>query len=183
MSAVIKTLKCCIRKMELQDIQQVIEIDKLSFTLPWPERSFAFEVTGNPASRPWIAEIAEAEGKVEVAGMVVIWLIFDEAHIGTLAVHPKYRGGGIAQRLLAESLLHAYAEGVQRCFLEVRRSNLAAQALYNRFGFLVTTIRARYYKDNSEDAFLMTLENLNQENLLELVGSDYSPEIREDRVG
>ena len=183
MSAVLKKLKCCIRRMELQDIQQVIEIDKLSFTLPWPERSFAFEVTGNPASRPWVAEISDEDGNCRIAGMVVIWLIIDEGHIGTLAIHPKYRGLGIAQRLLAESLVHAYNEGVRRCFLEVRRTNVTAQALYNKFGFVVTNIRARYYKDNSEDAFLMTLENLNQEKLLELAGSDCNQEIREDRVG
>ena len=61
-----------IRRMTLDDISQVVEIDRVSFSLPWPERSFRFEVTDNPASRAWVAE---SNGKV--VGMIVAWLIVD----------------------------------------------------------------------------------------------------------
>ena len=45
-----------IRRMTLEDLEQVVAIDKASFSLPWPERSFRFEITDNPASRAWVAE-------------------------------------------------------------------------------------------------------------------------------
>lgn len=161
-------IKVCIRKMELQDVQAVREIDQISFSLPWPERSFAFEVSSNPASRPWVAEITRTNGSPQIAGMAVLWLVLDEAHIGTLAVHPDYRGLKIGQQLLAESLFHAYAEGVRQSYLEVRRSNLPAQKLYQKFGYTVVSIRSHYYRDNGEDAFLMTLESLNPDDLKKL---------------
>lgn len=162
-------LELVIRPMTEADVKQVHAIDLVSFSLPWTERSFHFEVSENPASRPWVAEAVLADGQRGVIGMLVMWLIVDEVHIGTIAVHPERRGKGIARRLLARALLSAQAEGVEKAFLEVRRSNLAAQKLYARFGFEMTDVRKRYYIDNNEDALLMTLEPLQPEALQRLV--------------
>ena len=145
-----------IRRMTLDDIQQVLEIDRASFNHPWPERSFRFEVKDNPASRAWVAE---ENGKV--VGMIVAWLMVDEAHIATIATHPQFRRQGIASKLLRYALDYMRTEGAGSSFLEVRESNLAAQELYRRFGFEEAGRRPRYYKDNSEDAILMSLERLN----------------------
>ncbi len=82
-----------IRKMTLQDIPAVIELDQISFSLPWPERSFRFEVSENPASRCWVAEV---DGRL--VGMVVAWLFVEEAHIATLATLPEYRRQGVASK-------------------------------------------------------------------------------------
>ena len=60
-------MKLIIRKMTLEDVPSVIDLDQKSFSLPWPERSFRFELTANPASRCWVAEL---EGKV--VGMIVV---------------------------------------------------------------------------------------------------------------
>jgi ribosomal-protein-alanine N-acetyltransferase len=144
-----------IRKMQLEDVEQVIEIDSMSFSLPWPERSFRYELTDNPASRCWVAEV---EGKL--VGMIVVWLIVDEAHVATIATHPEYRRRGIATLLMKYALRHMSREGARSSFLEVRRSNLVAQDLYRKFGFEEAGLRRRYYKDNDEDALLMTLESL-----------------------
>ena len=149
-----------IRKMTIDDIEQVIAIDRVSFSLPWPERSFRFDLTDNPASRCWVAEI---DGKV--VGIIVAWLIVDEVHVATIATHPDFRRRGVAKKLLAHTLQHLKEEGAQSSFLEVRASNVAAQEMYRKFGYEESGVRPRYYKDNDEDALLMTLETLDVESL------------------
>lgn len=165
MSSSTQMLRIAIREMTQSDVPRVHAIDVASFSLPWPERSYRFELEENPSSRLLVAEVEDREGCPLVVGMLVMWVIEDEAHIGTLAVDAPYRKLGIARRLLAESLLRAYNSGARRCYLEVRRSNQAAQALYAGFGFQLTSIRARYYRDNGEDAFLMTLDPIRPEAL------------------
>src|SRR5919106_3669658 len=107
-----------IRKMMLDDVSAVIELDQKSFSLPWPERSFRFELTDNPASRCWVAEL---EG--QIVGMIVVWLLVDEAHVATIATHPDFRRKGIGKRLLSHALQHLMDEGARSSFLEVRESN------------------------------------------------------------
>jgi len=144
-----------IRKMTEADVPAVVALDQISFSLPWPERSFRFEVTSNPASRCWVAEV---EGRV--VGMIVAWLFVDEAHIATLATHPDFRRQSIARKLLTHTLRYTYDEGAVTSFLEVRASNVAAQEMYRKFGYENTGLRKRYYKDNDEDAILMTLSKI-----------------------
>ena len=144
-----------IRRMTIDDLAQVVAIDKASFSLPWPERSFRFEISDNSASRAWVAE---EDGKV--VGAIVAWLLVDEAHIATIATHPDFRRQGIASKLLSHALRMMMNEGALTSVLEVRESNLAAQEMYRKFGFEESGRRPRYYKDNSEDAILMTLEKI-----------------------
>ncbi len=153
------------------DIPRVHEIDTASFTLPWPERSFRFEILENSASRLWVAEI-EIDGQdKKIVGILVLWLIIDEAHIGTFAIDPAYRRLKIGQNLLAQALLGALHQGAVLSFLEVRRSNIAAQKLYEQFGYQVTSVRNGYYRDNGEDALLMTLEKLDEQHLKTLLNN------------
>ena len=149
-----------IRKMTMDDIEQVIAIDRMSFSLPWPERSFRFELTDNPASRCWVAEV---DGKL--VGVIVAWLIVDEVHVATIATHPDFRRQGIAKRLLSHTLQELRKEGAQSSFLEVRVSNFVAQEMYRKFGYEESGVRPRYYRDNDEDALLMTLDSLDVESL------------------
>lgn len=157
-----------IRKMTVEDIPVVVQLDQMSFSLPWPERSFRFELTDNPASRCWVAEVDE-----RVVGMVVAWLMVDETHIATIATHPDSRRQGIASKLLLHSLLYTMDEGAQTSFLEVRESNLAAQEMYRKFGYEAMGRRKHYYRDNNEDAILMILRSLNRERLI-IAGSSTS---------
>jgi [ribosomal protein S18]-alanine N-acetyltransferase len=161
--------KIVFRPMELEDVEQVYAIDVLSFSLPWSGRSFRFEVAENQASRPWVAESVWENGNRQVVGMLVLWVVVDEAHIGTIAIHPDFRRQKIGQHLLASALLDAFNLGVNRIFLEVRRSNLAAQAMYQKFGFEMDGTRPHYYVDNNEDALLMTLKNLTPESIQHLL--------------
>jgi ribosomal-protein-alanine N-acetyltransferase len=139
----------------LDDVEQVVAIDQMSFSLPWPVNSFRHELTENLASRCWVAEL---DGRV--AAMLVAWLIVDEIHIATIATHPDFRKQGIGEKLLSFTLQSAKNEGAVTSFLEVRESNDAALMMYHKFGYVESGRREGYYKDNDEDAILMTLDSL-----------------------
>lgn len=144
-----------IRKMILGDLEQVVAIDQISFSLPWPARSFQFEVTDNEASRCWVADF---DGRV--IAMLVGWFIVDELHVATIATHPDFRGQGIGKEILLHALRSAKEEGAIKSFLEVRESNEVARKMYHNFGFVEDGRRKGYYKDNGEDAILMSLDHL-----------------------
>lgn len=144
-----------IRKMTLDDLEQVVAIDQVSFSLPWPPRSFQFELTDNEASRCWVTDL---DGRV--IAVLVGWFIVDELHIATIATHPDFRGQGIGRHLLLHVLGSAKEEGAIRAFLEVRENNLIALKMYRDFGFVEDGRRVKYYKDNDEDAILMSLDHL-----------------------
>lgn len=149
-------MKVLIRKMTVEDVPVVAQLDRASFSLPWPEHAFYYEVKDNFAARCFVAE-AEDE---HVIGMVVSWVILDELHIATLAVHPEYRRQGIGELILTKALQDGHEAGTQHALLEVRAGNEAAQNLYRKFGFKAAGRRPKYYKDNGEDAILMNLDNL-----------------------
>ncbi|GIV63564.1 MAG: hypothetical protein KatS3mg045_0903 [Bellilinea sp.] len=133
---------------------------------------FGSKLPKTPPPACGLRKFKRHEGQNVVVGMIVMWQVLDEAHIGTFAIHPSYRKQGIGRRLLAESLLEVYEMGVRQCYLEVRRSNLAAQNLYKKFGFKVTAVRNGYYRDNGEDALIMTLENINPQKLRAFLQDD-----------
>lgn len=143
------------RKMTEADIEQVVAIDQISFSLPWPASSFHFEVKDNLASRHWVADM---DGRV--VAMLVGWLIVDEFHIATIATHPDFRRCGIGRRLLVHAINAAGDEGIVRAFLEVREGNAGAIHMYHSLGFVEDGRREGYYADNNEDAILMSLYKL-----------------------
>lgn len=153
-----------IRPMRVEDLATVYQIDCLSFSLPWPANAFRYELMENQNSRLWVAELTSADEVGVVVGAIVVWLVVDEAHIATLAVHPDYRRRGIATQLLKTALQESARLGMRSATLEVRAGNLAAQALYQRFGFEVVGRRRAYYQDNHEDALIMTLSCIEQIN-------------------
>jgi ribosomal-protein-alanine N-acetyltransferase len=173
-----------IRSMQLDDLSQVLAIDSQSFTLPWPESAYRYELLENPSSFLMVAEIEQSEVGRLIVGVVVVWMILDEAHIATIAVHPEFRGQGIASRLMVSMMREAIQLEARLATLEVREQNTAAQRLYQRFGFNIVGRRPRYYKDNLDDALIMTvgcldkgyLERLDQDdwanNSTGLAGSD-----------
>ena len=154
-----------IRPMQPDDLEKVRAIDRLSFSLPWPESAFQYELNANPAALLWVAETESPPEERRVVGMIVVWLITDEAHVATIAVHPDFRGQGIGRRLLSTALREAIRRGASQAMLEVRAGNQAAQALYRRFGFEVTYRRPKYYRDNNEDALLMNLTGMDERYL------------------
>ena len=164
-----------IRHMQEADLERVREIDRLSFSLPWPERAYETELRENQHSISMVAEKVTGDGPAQVVGVVVAWMVVDEVHVATISVHPEQRGQGISRLLLAQVL----EEGIRRkailATLEVRAGNHAAQALYQRFGFKVVGDRPRYYLDNQEDALIMTADLMEER----LPGVSYLEWLRE----
>jgi len=148
-----------VRRMEPGDIPAVAAIDQSAFSLPWPDSSYRHEVHDNLAARCFVAE----DDDHEIVAMIVSWMIVDELHIATFATHKNHRRKGVGSQLLTEALEDGWAGGARRAFLEVREGNLAAQEMYQKFGFRVTGRRPKYYRDNGEDAILMTLEPMEGE--------------------
>jgi ribosomal-protein-alanine N-acetyltransferase len=175
-----------IRRMRAEDLDQAVLLDCMSFSLPWPPSAYLNELN-NTGGHAWVADQAlgapleykspfpvpvadfvQPAGARAVVGVIVVWLIVDEAHIATLAVHPEMRRQGIARKLLCVALREAAEDGMLSALLEVRAGNEAAQDLYRKFDFEVVGRRPRYYQDNHEDAILMTLANLSVSRLDEL---------------
>ena len=154
-----------IRRMRAGDLDQVTAIDRLSFSLPWPKRAFENDLNDNPNAMLWVAEFTDENAQCIIVGAAVIWIILDEAHIATLAVHPDHRGRGIAKCILYKALAAAIIRGATTATLEVRSSNIVAQDLYTYFQFDVVGRRRKYYMDNQEDALIMTVTGLGEEYL------------------
>lgn len=148
-----------IRPMLTTDIPTVVQIDHASFTLPWTERSFHYEVSSNENSIPLVAVQGEGENAF-IVGFIVVWVIIDEAHIGSVAVSEPYRRFGVGEALIRAGLEQACSRGALQALLEVRANNVGALELYKKLGFKVDGVRSRYYEDNHEDAILMSLSSL-----------------------
>lgn len=133
------------------DIDEILDISALSFSICWSKNSYLQELT-NPVAKYLVAKIDNT-----VVGFVGTWIVLDESHITNIAVHPTYRKQGIASKLIEELLDYCKSQGCIACTLEVRSSNIAAKSLYEKHGFKQDGIRKRYYEDNNEDAILMWL--------------------------
>lgn len=134
---------------ELKYIDDIVDIERLSFTDPWSKISFLKELE-NPSARYLVAEI-----KGRIIGYGGYWSILNEGHITNIAVHPDYRGQGIGSALLTAMINLAQREGIDAMTLEVRISNRIAQSVYLKHGFTVVGVRKKYYQDNGEDALIM----------------------------
>jgi len=139
-----------LRPAEERDLHQVRAIEVASFTDPWTLEGFR-EMLENPRTRMEVAD----DGNGEVLGYAVAWYVADEAEIANLAVLPAARCRGIGALLLAHILESAATFGAASVFLEVRESNIAAQALYAAQGFAVIGRRKQYYRRPDEDALIM----------------------------
>jgi ribosomal-protein-alanine N-acetyltransferase len=163
MDIVIEAAVSClttIRPMRVDDLPQVQAVDEISFSTPWPKNAYRFELLENLNGYCWVAEAGN-----RIVGLMVCWLIIDEMHIATIAVHPDCRGQGIGKQLVMTGLKALIEHGALSATLEVRAGNFAAQNLYRHFGFEQVGLRKRYYQDNGEDALLMTAEPLGAEYL------------------
>lgn len=138
-----------IRKARPEDIAEVAELEKACFSRPWSYQSFIYELESRDA---WFA-VAEDDGRI--VGFAILHRFIDEGELFNIAVSEDMRRRKIADRLLSDVFEGAAKHGVERIFLEVRRSNDPARALYAKHGFEVCGLRKNYYDDPKEDAVLM----------------------------
>ena len=143
-------LKLELVSASIEHINDIMTVENLSFSIPWSRDAFIEEITRNK-----FAIYISARLDDKVVGYGGMWKVIDEGHITNIAVHPEFRGNKIGSALLEELLTIAKNEGINKLTLEVRKSNLVAQKLYSKFGFLVEGMRKGYYSDNNEDALIM----------------------------
>jgi ribosomal-protein-alanine N-acetyltransferase len=153
-------VKLTIDAMRLEDLDQVQAIEQASFSTPWPENAYRSELMTNRLASYLVGRVEDRI--VAYGGM---WLMVDEAHITTFAVHPAWRRQRIGERLLLAFFDLARDRHAREATLEVRLSNLAARRLYEKYGFRPVGLRPRYYSDNNEDALIMTTEPLTDSSL------------------
>jgi ribosomal-protein-alanine N-acetyltransferase len=141
--------------MKKENIEQVLAIERESFTMPWSKNLFLSEFRSPSVSMLMVA--LEDVPVRRVVGYIVCWLVADELHILNLAVDQSFRRRGVAKSLVLSALKRAHQKGVKRAFLEVRATNAAAKKLYSDLGFSGTSVRRDYYDEPTEDALVMTL--------------------------
>ncbi|HRE03063.1 MAG TPA: ribosomal protein S18-alanine N-acetyltransferase [Ilumatobacteraceae bacterium] len=140
-----------IEPMRRRDLTAIQVIERQVYPQPWSVNVFANEIEMSRQGQRYYICAHRDSMLVGYAGMMVV---LDEAHITNVAVDPQRQRQGIGQRLLAELAWEARRRGCNALTLEVRLSNVAAQAMYQRFGFEPAGIRAKYY-ENVEDAIVM----------------------------
>jgi ribosomal-protein-alanine N-acetyltransferase len=136
--------------MRAEDLDEVLAIERASFSMPWSRGAFLYEIQQNRVARCRV--MRDATG---IVGYLCLWEIADEIHVTNVAVHPERRRQGIGRALLSGLLAESHARDIRLVVLEVRPSNREAIALYESFGFRVTGRRRGYYYDTGEDALVM----------------------------
>lgn len=135
--------------MSASERDEILALEALAFSNPWTPESFD-AMRSSPASRVYVAR--QAGGPI--LAFCACWLIVDELHIHTITVARHERRRGMASGLLRHILADTQAV---RATLEVRRSNVAALALYERLGFKVAAVREQYYENPREDGLILWL--------------------------
>jgi len=134
------------------DLAEVLEIERASFIDPWPEGAFRSDL-----DNPGLAYVRAARMGGRLAGYLIAWRVADELHLTNLAVAEEFRRHRLAWRLLDDLAAEAGRAGCRVITLEVRRSNVGAIALYERYGFRRIGVRRRYYEVGNEDALVLAL--------------------------
>jgi ribosomal-protein-alanine N-acetyltransferase len=165
-----------VEPMQWGDVPQVMTIERQSFTLPWSDYTYRHEILENRNAHyfvarradgrvpgrpsPWWSRVFKRETKAPVVGYGGFWIVIDEAHISTIASDVNWRGHGIGELMLLAMIERSIELGAHEVTLEVRVSNSVAQNLYRKYGFAVVGRRPGYYRDNNEDADLMTVSGV-----------------------
>jgi [ribosomal protein S18]-alanine N-acetyltransferase len=135
-------------------VDGVLCISNMSFKTPWTRDSIEKELQNK------LARYVVAVKDDLVIGFAGVWLILDEGQITNIAVHPEYRGISTGDMLLDALIEVCVLEGITSMTLEVRKSNIVAQNLYKKHGFVEEGIRKKYYSDTNEDGIIMWNHNI-----------------------
>ena len=146
-------MKTEIHKLEERFLDEIDEIEKVTFKDPWSKSSYEAEIT-NPVA---VYRVITVEGEVVAYGG--FWKIFDEGHITNVAVKEEFRQKGLGTLLMNALIEEARKRDICSMTLEVRLSNVKAQRLYEKFNFKSAGVRPKYYADG-EDAVIMWLEDI-----------------------
>ena len=137
------------------DLEEVLAIERASFPTPWTRGMFLEDT-----ARGDIAVFIVARSENRIIGYGGFWLVLNEAHLGNLAVHPRFRHQGIGKEILKKLIEIACSKKANLMTLEVRETNEIARALYEKMGFKLVAIRKGYYQDTKEDAYIFLKDGL-----------------------
>ena len=146
-------MEICFTGMKKSHIDGILEIENQSFPTPWSRATFSHEIAGNDFAYYIVALMDKS-----VVGYAGMWVVLDEGHITTLAVHSTQRRVGIGFKLLNNLIGEAKRQGCIKMTLEARPSNFPALELYEKTGFVSFGLRPGYYSDTGEDAVIMWKE-------------------------
>ena len=136
-----------------EDLNEIIEIENISFKSPWPREVFEMEFKNKRAYN-----IVCKNERGDLIGYCLSWLIYDEVHILKVAVNEDYRNLGIGRKLIVNTLEYFITKGANHAILEVRLDNYSAISLYEKLGFENLRIRKNYYRETGDDALVMLLD-------------------------
>lgn len=139
-----------IRKMTLDDLDDVMEIEESSFSAAWSRYTFEFDILHNPHANYFVMMKDD-----QLVGYTGLWIFEPVGHIINMAVVDEYRRQKIASEMLMHAVKFGESKGVESFTLEVRKSNKSAIELYRSHGFNEVGIRPKYYDDDGEDALIM----------------------------
>ncbi|MDV2583499.1 ribosomal protein S18-alanine N-acetyltransferase [Alkalibacillus haloalkaliphilus] len=144
-----KMNKTIIRKMELTDLDDVMNVELASFQSPWKREDFEFDLVKNRFSHYLVLEKDE-----RVIAYCGVWIVMESAQITNIAVLPEERGHKYGEKLFVQVMKMTKRFDVDELTLEVRESNKVAQKMYEKFGLEIVGRRENYYPDQ-EDAYVM----------------------------
>jgi len=136
----------------LNEVEDVLAMEKLSYKSPWKREYFIKELENPEVSYMFVLKYDD-----KVIGYAGFWISYEYATITKVTIHPSLRGKGLSKILLKDLIDRCFALGAESISLEVRMSNVVAQGLYKSLGFIEQGIRKKYY-DDGEDAKVMILE-------------------------
>lgn len=142
-----------VRRMTLEDVESVFEIETLSFKSPWSKEAFINEVGQNQLAVYFVVTL---DG--QVVGYAGMWTVVDELHVTNVAITPEQRGKGLSSKIMEKLFEFAVANKFTSMTLEVRTTNKVAISLYEKYGFNGFGVRKGYYQDTNEDALIMWKE-------------------------
>lgn len=142
------------RTARLSDLDAIMEIENRSFRTPTRRETYEKEME----FEFYLKSVVEINQDLSIAGYSFCLMTPPEASINTIAVREQLRNQGLASFFLRMILDDLRVKGIREALLQARVSNLAALALYGRFGFARIGVRSHYYPDTGEDAILMKKE-------------------------
>ena len=146
-----------VQPMRRRHLRSVLRIEQQVYPRPWSSSLFMSELALRTTRAYFVARVGR-----DLVGYAGLMMTLDEAHVTTIAVDPKRQRSKIGMRLLLLLLREAIARGASAVTLEVRMSNVGAQDLYRRFGFVPVGVRKNYYQEVNEDALVMWAHEVDQ---------------------
>ena len=149
--------------MRRAHIRKIMPIEQQVYPRPWTAQVFIEELEQVRVGKRHylVGTIGD-----ELVGYGGLLYVENDAHVTNIAVHPMWRSRGIATELLLDLAWEANRRGCEAMTLEVRHTNVAAQQLYRRFGFVPAGVRKKYY-ENRDDAIVMWCAGVQQPEFVE----------------